>query len=82
MFGMTEFDTELCNSGSDLITGLSADVRVFRANGAYPLANGIPSAIGPQIGEMCIPAGFTEGLAILTRWMVSLTTSQRMILSY
>ncbi len=61
MFGMTEFDTELCNSGSDPITGLSADVRVFRANGAYPLANGLPSAIGPQIGEMCIPAGFTEG---------------------
>lgn len=61
MFGMTEFDTELCNSGSDPITGLSADVRIFRANGAYPLANGVASAIGPQIGEMCIPAGFTEG---------------------
>lgn len=63
LFGMTEFDTELCNSGSDPITGLSADLRIFRANGTYPLANGIASAIGPQIGEMCIPAGFTEGSA-------------------
>lgn len=61
MFGMAEFDTELCNSGSDPITGLSADVRAFRANGSYPLANGVQNAIGPQIGEMCIPAGFTEG---------------------
>lgn len=61
LFGMTEFDTQLCNSGSDPITGLSADVRIFRANGTYPLANGVQSAIGPQIGEMCIPAGFTEG---------------------
>lgn len=61
LFGMTEFDTELCNTGSDPLTGLSADVRIFRANGTYPLANGVASAIGPQIGEMCIPAGFTEG---------------------
>lgn len=61
LYGMTEFDTELCNTGSDPITGLSADVRIFRANGSYPLANGVASAIGPQVGEMCIPAGFTEG---------------------
>ena len=61
LFGMTEFDTELCNTGSDPITGLSADVRIFRANATYPLANGVQNAIGPQIGEMCIPAGFTEG---------------------
>lgn len=61
LYGMTEFDTELCNTGSDPITGLSADVRIFRANGTYPLANGVASAIGPQVGEMCIPSGFTEG---------------------
>lgn len=69
LFGMTEFDTELCNSGSDPITGLSADLRLFRTNAAYPLANAnatvnpYTGAIGPQIGEMCIPAGFTEGSA-------------------
>ncbi len=61
LFGLTEFDTESCNTGSDPITGLAADVRMFRANAAYPLANGVISAIGPQIGEMCIPSGFTEG---------------------
>lgn len=62
LYGMTEFDTELCNSGSDPITGLSADVRIFRTGAsAYPQPNGVPNAIGPQVGEMCIPAGFTEG---------------------
>lgn len=64
LYGMTEFDTELCNSGSDPITGLSADVRIFRTQAAtYPVANGVANAIGPQVGEMCIPAGFTEGSA-------------------
>lgn len=63
MFGVSEFDTELCNTGSDPITGLSSDVRIFRANGAYPLANGISSAVGPQIGETCFVAGFTESAA-------------------
>lgn len=63
MFGVAEFDTELCNTGSDPITGLSADLRIFRANGTYPLANGIASPIGPQVGELCSPAGFTEAAA-------------------
>lgn len=63
LFGIAEFDTELCNTGSDPITGLSADVRIFRTGGTYPLANGIASPIGPQIGETCFPAGFTEAAA-------------------
>lgn len=46
LFGVSEFDTELCNTGSDPITGLSADVRIFRVNG-----------VGPQIGETCIDFG-------------------------
>lgn len=61
LYGMAEYDTEDCNTGSDPITGLAADVRLFRTNGAYPAPNGVPNAIGPQIGEMCIPSGFTEG---------------------
>jgi len=63
LFGVAEFDTETCNTGSDPITGLAADLRVFRANGNYPLPNGIASPIGPQIGELCTPAGFTEAAA-------------------
>jgi len=63
LFGIAEFDTETCNSGSDLITGLSSDVRIFRANATYPLANGVQNAIGPQIGETCFVAGFTESAA-------------------
>jgi len=63
LFGVAEFDTELCNTGSDPITGLAADLRLFRANGNYPLPNGLQNAIGPQIGELCFPAGFTESAA-------------------
>jgi hypothetical protein len=63
LFGITEFDTELCNTGSDPITGLASDVRLFRVNGTYPAANGVTSAIGPQIGETCFVAGFTESAA-------------------
>ncbi len=63
LYGVAEFDTELCNTGSDPITGLAADLRIFRARGNYPLANGIASPIGPQIGELCTPAGFTEAAA-------------------
>ena len=63
LFGVAEFDTELCNTGSDPITGLAADLRIFRVPAAYPLANGVSSAIGPQIGELCTPAGFTESAA-------------------
>lgn len=63
LYGIAEFDTELCNTGSDPITGLAADLRIFRANGTYPLPNGVRSAIGPQIGELCTPAGFTEAAA-------------------
>lgn len=63
LYGVAEFDTELCNTGSDPITGLAADLRTFRINGTYPLINGVPSAIGPQIGELCTPAGFTEAAA-------------------
>ncbi|MCY7374992.1 MAG: hypothetical protein LH472_03355 [Pyrinomonadaceae bacterium] len=62
-FGVAEFDTELCNTGSDPIIGLSSDVRIFRPAGTYPLANGVASPIGPQIGETCFPAGFTEAAA-------------------
>ncbi|MGD9590660.1 MAG: hypothetical protein AB7Q37_10860 [Pyrinomonadaceae bacterium] len=67
LFGMAEFDTENCGTGSDPITGLSADLRMFRTNTVngttpppYPLPNTVQSAIGPQIGELCAPAGFTE----------------------
>lgn len=63
MFGVAEFDNDICNNGSDPITGLSSDVRIFRANAAYPLPNGVNNAIGPQIGETCFVAGFTESAA-------------------
>lgn len=63
LIGVAEFDTELCNTGSDPITGLASDIRIFRTNGTYPLANGIANAIGPQIGETCFPSGFTEAAA-------------------
>lgn len=52
LFGVAEFDTELCNTGSDPITGLSSDLRMFRING-----------IGPQIGETCIDFGGEAGSA-------------------
>lgn len=51
LFGVSEFDTENCQTGSDPITGLSADVRIFRTTG-----------VGPQIGETCINIG-TEAAA-------------------
>lgn len=63
LYGVAEFDTELCNTGSDPVTGLASDVRIFRTAGAYPLDNGIESPIGPQIGETCFPSGFTETAA-------------------
>jgi hypothetical protein len=63
LYGVAEFDTELCNTGSDPITGLAADLRIFRVPGNYPLPNGVANAIGPQIGELCFPAGFTESAA-------------------
>ncbi len=64
LFGVAEFDTETCNTGSDPITGLAADLRLFRTGAsAYPQPNGVASAIGPQIGELCTPAGFTESAA-------------------
>ncbi|MCO6512690.1 MAG: hypothetical protein J5I65_18050 [Aridibacter famidurans] len=46
LLGVSEFDTELCNTGSDPVTGLAADVRIFTATG-----------VGPQIGETCIDFG-------------------------
>lgn len=46
LLGVAEFDTELCNTGSDPVTGLSSDVRLFTTTG-----------IGPQIGETCIDFG-------------------------
>ncbi len=52
LLGVAEFDTELCNTGSDPITGLSSDVRLFTTNG-----------IGPQIGETCIDFGGEAGAA-------------------
>lgn len=64
LLGVSEFDTELCNTGSDPITGLSSDVRIFRTGSVtYPQPNGVPNAIGPQIGETCFPSGFTEAAA-------------------
>lgn len=63
LMGVAEFDTENCNTGSDPITGLSSDLRLFRPNGTYPLANGVANAIGPQIGETCFVTGFTEAAA-------------------
>jgi hypothetical protein len=52
LLGVSEFDTELCNTGSDPVTGLAADVRIFTATGA-----------GPQIGETCIAFGGEAGAA-------------------
>lgn len=46
LMGVAEFDTELCNTGSDPITGLSADVRIFT-----------PTGVGRQVGEQCIDFG-------------------------
>ncbi|MEZ5426942.1 MAG: hypothetical protein R2747_11785 [Pyrinomonadaceae bacterium] len=46
LIGVSEFDTELCNTGSDPVTGLAADIRLFTPTGA-----------GPQIGETCIDFG-------------------------
>ncbi len=46
LYGVAEFDTELCNTGSDPITGLSSDLRIFTVNG-----------VGPQVGETCIDFG-------------------------
>ncbi len=63
LYGIAEFDTELCNTGSDPVTGLAADVRIFRANGNYPLENGVTGPVGPQVGELCTPPGFTEAAA-------------------
>jgi hypothetical protein len=47
----------VCNNGNDPILGLNSDVRIFRVNGTYPLANGVQNAIGPQIGESCADFG-------------------------
>lgn len=52
LFGVSEFDTELCETGSDPITGLAADVRIFTVDG-----------VGPQIGETCIDFGGEAGAA-------------------
>ncbi|MEZ5307698.1 MAG: hypothetical protein R2684_11195 [Pyrinomonadaceae bacterium] len=46
LFGVAEFDTELCNTGSDPVSGLASDLRMFTKDG-----------IGPQIGETCIDFG-------------------------
>lgn len=40
--------------------GFVSELRIFRAAGTYPLANGVASPVGPQVGEFCTPAGFTE----------------------
>lgn len=63
LFGVAEYDQENCNTGSDPLTGLASDVRMFRVPGTYPLANGVNNAIGPQVGETCFPSGFTEAAA-------------------
>ena len=46
LMGVAEFDTELCNTGSDPVTGLSSDVRIFT-----------PTGVGNQVGETCIDFG-------------------------
>lgn len=46
LMGVAEFDGELCNTGSDPITGLSSDLRIFT-----------PTGVGRQIGETCIDFG-------------------------
>lgn len=63
LYGVSEFDTETCNTGSDPITGLSSDLRIFRTPSEFPLPNGIDNYVGPQIGETCMPSGFTESAA-------------------
>ncbi len=63
LYGVAEFDTELCNTGSDPVTGLASDVRIFRTDGSYPLPNGTAGPIGPSLGETCFPSGFTETAA-------------------
>ena len=52
LIGIAEFDGELCNTGSDPITGLSSDVRIFRTTG-----------VGPQIGETCFDFGSESAAA-------------------
>lgn len=52
LFGVAEFDQELCNTGSDPITGLASDLRIFTKDG-----------IGPQIGETCIDFGGEAAMA-------------------
>ncbi|MGQ0542906.1 MAG: hypothetical protein ACT4O9_13790 [Blastocatellia bacterium] len=56
LYGVAEFDTELCNTGSDPITGLASDLRTFRPAGTTVI-------IGPSIGETCFVSGFTESAA-------------------
>ncbi len=63
LYGVSEFDTELCNTGSDPVTGLASDLRIFRPPGTFPLPNGTAGPIGPQVGETCFPSGFTESAA-------------------
>src|SRR5262245_19774149 len=63
LYAVSEFDTEVCNTGSDPLTGLASDLRTFRTPGTYPLANGVANPIGPQIGETCFPSGYTEAAA-------------------
>lgn len=46
LLGIAEFDGELCNTGSDPITGLSSDLRIFT-----------PTGVGRQIGETCFDFG-------------------------
>ncbi len=52
LYGVSEFDTELCNTGSDPVTGLSSDLRIFT-----------PTGIGRQVGETCIDFGGEAGSA-------------------
>ena len=65
LIGVSEFDTELCNTGSDPITGLSADIRIFG-----------PTGVGPQIGETCIDFGGEAGAAYNEQdgWLYSIAS--------
>lgn len=69
LLGVSEFDTELCNTGSDPVTGLAADVRLFTATG-----------VGRQIGETCIDFGGEAGAAYnpADGWLYSIASDDEL----
>ncbi len=69
LMGVAEFDTELCNTGSDPITGLSSDVRIFT-----------PTGVGRQIGETCIDFGGEAAAAYNPQdgWIYSIASDDQL----